>query len=130
MASFVAAKIEQSGAVESLTCLTTRCRLATFVSVFTSGIKKWPNVRRFVGAGLLLFVFLLPFHFHFSATAQVSKECSCVHGNRTQLALTAEISTCVPTLQTIPFIAQNISSWADEWANLQKVRGPPAPLSV
>jgi hypothetical protein len=110
--------------------LTSRYRLATFVSVFTSGIEKRSNVRRFVGAGLLLFVFLLPFHFHFSATAQVSKECSCVHGNRTQFALTADIATCAPALQTVPFIAQNISSWADEWATLQKVRGPPTTLSV
>jgi hypothetical protein len=110
--------------------LTSRKASARFGTVFIPRVRKPHNIRRFVSAVILLFVFFLPFHFHFSATAQVSKECSCVHGNRTQLALTADIPTCAPTLQNTLFIAQNISSWADEWAKLQKVRGPPATLSV
>jgi hypothetical protein len=110
--------------------LTNRKASARFGTVFIPGVKKPHNIRRLVSAAILFFVFFLPFHFHFSTTAQVSKECGCVQGNRTQLALTTDIPTCAPTLQTTLFIAENISSWADEWSKLQKVRGPPATLSV
>jgi hypothetical protein len=42
--------------------------------------------RRLVGAALLVFVFFLPLHFHAAnESRQLSHECSCVHGTRTQL---------------------------------------------
>jgi hypothetical protein len=57
------------------------------------------DVRRFIGAGILLFVFFLPLHFHsVAATAQVTKECSCVHGTRTEAGLAAAPVNWTPVL--------------------------------
>ncbi|MGB7948441.1 MAG: hypothetical protein WCH75_12225, partial [Candidatus Binatia bacterium] len=47
------------------------------------------DTRRFRLVSLLLFltVFFLPLHFHpVAATAHVTKECSCIHGTRTEMA--------------------------------------------
>ena len=45
------------------------------------------GARRLVGGVLLLFVSFLPLHFHaIDESRQLSHECSCVHGTRTQLA--------------------------------------------
>ena len=42
---------------------------------------------RIIGALLLLFFFFLPLHFHaIDESRQISHECSCYHGARTQLA--------------------------------------------
>ncbi|HWH80275.1 MAG TPA: hypothetical protein VNT76_23005 [Candidatus Binatus sp.] len=41
--------------------------------------------RRWVGVLLFCSVFFLPFHFHITAaTPQVTKECCCLYGSRTQ----------------------------------------------
>jgi hypothetical protein len=88
------------------------------------------NMRRAVSVATLLFVFFLPLHFHFSLTSQVVKECSCVHGTRTQLAPHADSPTVAPTLHGTVFITQYVFSWAGDWSMLQKVRGPPATFSV
>jgi hypothetical protein len=92
---------------------------------------KYPHdLRRFVGGGMLLFVFFLPLHFHFSVKGQVAKECSCVQGTRTQLALASEIPSCAPILQTGIFKSQDLVSRSAEWTRLRNVRAPPALLSV
>ena len=45
------------------------------------------GARRLVGAALLLFVVFLPLHFHpADESRQISHECNCIHGTRTQLA--------------------------------------------
>jgi hypothetical protein len=54
---------------------------------------------RFVSAGILLFVFFLPLHFHsVAAKAQVAKECSCVHGTRTVAGLAVAPVSWIPVL--------------------------------
>jgi hypothetical protein len=85
--------------------------------------------RRFLSAAVLLFVFFLPLHLHFSATAQISKECSCVQGTRTHLAPAADISNRTPTFEAALLIFQDVVFRSDEWTNFRKVRGPPSLLA-
>jgi len=95
------------------------------------GIKNPRQLRRFIGAGILLFVFFLPLHFHpVATTVQAAKECTCVHGTRAQLAPAPDLATYAPILRATLLIAQNVLFRADEWTHLQKVRGPPPSFSV
>jgi hypothetical protein len=62
--------------------------------------QKSAGARRLIGAAVLFFVFFLPLHFHFfSATAQLSQECSCYHGVRTQTGLTSAPADWAPSFQ-------------------------------
>jgi hypothetical protein len=62
--------------------------------------QKSAGARRLFGAILLFFVFFLPLHFHFfSATAQLTQECSCYHGVRTQTGLTSAPADWAPFFQ-------------------------------
>jgi hypothetical protein len=85
---------------------------------------------RFVSAAVVLFVFLLPFHFHFTVTPKLNNECSCLHGSRTQLAPAADTATFIPVVQTAFLIARFVSVQLEVWTKLQNVRAPPATLSV
>ena len=88
--------------------LTTRYRLASFDTVpFQCLRKKGPTSSRLIGAALLLFVFLLPFHLHFfTSTAQVAKECSCVHGTRTEAGLAPASTPWIPVLVAQPLASE------------------------
>jgi hypothetical protein len=98
--------------------------------VLRSSTHKSRRVKRTVSAAVLLFVFLLPLHFHFSGTPQITKECACIHGARTQLAFNADTGTSAPAFHATLLIAQDDSLWADEWTKLKHVRGPPVSLSL
>jgi hypothetical protein len=87
-------------------------------------------MRRAVSSATLLFVLFLPLHFHFSLTGQIAKECSCVHGTRTQLAPQTVSTALVPTLQFTIFAAPYLFTWVGDWSTSQKVRGPPSTISV
>ena len=92
--------------------------------------KRSLGVQQLLSAVLLLFVFFLPLHFHFSAAAQVSKECSCVHGTRTQLAL----DNAEPQVALTPHISistpQSTYAVVSHRVRSQYVRGPPATLRI
>ena len=98
--------------------------------MFASLTSKPDILPRIISVAALLFVFFLPLHFHFSASAAISKECSCIQGTRTQLALTADAWHGAPTYQTTYVITQDDLLWVDERTKLQPVRGPPASLSL
>lgn len=98
--------------------------------MFALGMKAKTRMRRLVSAAVLVFVFFLPLHFHFSLTSQVAKECSCIHGMRTQLAAHVDSPTIVPMFVVTGVAAYHEFSWAGDWSTLQKVRGPPTALSV
>ena len=87
------------------------------------------QICRLVSAALLLFVFFLPLHIHFSSNAKLAKECACLQGSRTQLALGAP-PAYVPIISVQPVVVQTNSSRSFECIKLQFARGPPAPLSV
>jgi hypothetical protein len=115
--------------VETL-LLTQAGPLATFDTVSILAKTTSFSVRRAVSVATLLFVFFLPLHFHFSLTTQVSKECSCVHGTRTKLVPHDDSAGTAPILPVTMVAARYEFSWAGDWSTLQKVRGPPLPLSV
>jgi len=86
--------------------------------------------RRWIGAIVFLALFFLPLHFHLSFAAQISKECSCVHGTRTQLALhdNEPILAPPPCIAILtPLFSQSVVS---QQTRSPYVRGPPATLSA
>jgi hypothetical protein len=85
---------------------------------------------RVVSVALLLFVFLLPLHFHFSFAAQVTKECSCIHGTRAQLAPPSESATAAQMPLVAVLAAIREFSRPGDWTALPNVRGPPVILSI
>jgi hypothetical protein len=98
--------------------------------VFTSAVKNPWSRRRLLSIGLLLFIFFLPLHFHFSPASQLSKECSCAQGTRKQLALSENAPISFSQLQTIYVTILSTSVWIDSYSRPQKVRGPPFTVSL
>jgi hypothetical protein len=86
---------------------------------------------RLVSLLLFLTVFFLPLHFHpVAATAQVAKECSCVHGTRTQADLAVAPVGWTPVL-TAQLVASEFFDCLS-YVRFQKhgIRAPPSqPLS-
>lgn len=54
--------------------------------------------RRWISVFLFLAIFVLPLHFHVAtaSTAQINKECSCLHGSRTQTGQVAAPTFNIP----------------------------------
>jgi hypothetical protein len=88
------------------------------------------NIQRFVGAVVVLFVFLLPFHIHSIGTPKLNKECSCLQGARTHLAPAANVASLTPILEIAFWIVPGVWPTADDSTTLQNVRAPPDSLSV
>jgi hypothetical protein len=78
-----------------------------------------------VGLALLLFVFFLPLHFHFSQDSQLSKECSCAQGTRKQLALSDNAPISFSPLRAISVTVPSTSVWIESHSRPQNVRAPP-----
>ena len=82
---------------------------------------------RLVSLLLFLTVFFLPLHFHpAAATAHVTKECSCIHGARTEMGMApVQVDWTPPIRQDFyePFELQLSSELV---ASLQPIRAPPA----
>jgi hypothetical protein len=85
---------------------------------------------RAVSVAVLLLVFFLPLHFHISSAAQVTQDCSCVHGTRAQLAPPSGSATAAPVLLVTVPAARTEFSWPGDWSVLQNVRAPPGLLSA
>lgn len=89
------------------------------------------NSRRLAAVVLLLAVFFLPLHFHFfTLTAQLSKECSCVHGNRTQIGLAPATTDWTPIFQPsfLTVYEAQVLAWFS--VNSHAIRAPPAIYSL
>jgi len=84
--------------------------------------------RRLVGAALLVFVFFLPLHFHAAESRQLSHECSCVHGTRTQLgsAPSSVIAAVAPVVLFV--IAERAESLVSLAVESAFARAPPISL--
>jgi hypothetical protein len=98
--------------------------------MFFSGVRNSNSIHCFISAAVVLFVFLLPFHFHSSVTPKPNNECSCLQGSRTQLAPVAGVATFAPVVQFTFLIPQVVLLQLEDWTKLQNVRAPPATLSV
>jgi hypothetical protein len=89
------------------------------------------SARRLIGAILLAFLVFLPLHYHaVTPTSQLAKECSCVHGTRTQLVLHGDSPAVTPVLLATVLAVQYVPPWAGDWSKLQNVRGPPSTTSL
>jgi len=88
------------------------------------------SLRHIISVAALLFVFFLPLHSHFSGSPLISKECSCIQGTRTHLAVAADTWNLAPTYRVTYVIAQDDVLWLNERPKLQRVRAPPTSLSV
>ena len=82
---------------------------------------------RLVGLALFLTVFFLPLHFHpTEATAHVAKECTCVHGARTEMGMAPVFADWAPPGQYFVegFFQPRLSSRLI--VAFQSIRAPPA----
>src|SRR5688572_8015162 len=76
---------------------------------------------------LVLAVFFLPFHGHANlGTAQVSKECACVHGSRSEMG--APLATISPAPLFIEFFHESREPLVVSYETLsfRSIRAPPA----
>jgi hypothetical protein len=99
--------------------------------VFIPRMKNLRDLRRFVGAGMLLSVFFLPLHFHsVTVTAQVAKECGCLYGSRTQAGLTATHSISLPVLVWQPVRTESHEYFGSFVGTQWHSRAPPVTISL
>ena len=88
------------------------------------------TVSRILCAATLLFVFFLPLHFHFSLSPQLSSQCSCLHGARTQLVLHDAAPAIVPAAHFAILLEAQSDEWNFTAPQRPFVRGPPLSLPV
>ncbi len=98
--------------------------------MYFPGMRKTLKGRQVVSALALVFVFFLPFHFHFSIASQVTKECSCLQGTRAQLAPTASPLALVRQLWISRVADLPVYIWLEDESAQQHVRGPPSLASL
>jgi hypothetical protein len=85
------------------------------------------QLSRWISAIVFVSIFALPLHFHASAqTSQVTKECSCLHGTRTQLGLVAAAVQCAPILHFDLEPSLESQCFSQVVVDLAKIRAPPA----
>jgi hypothetical protein len=81
---------------------------------------------RAVGVFLLLAVFFLPLHYHpANATSQINQQCSCLHGARTQIALTAVTPQWLSPLLVFTHESFEPQLVSQVIASFQSIRAPP-----
>ena len=87
---------------------------------------------RWLGVFLALAVFLLPLHFHVTLAnaSQVTKECGCLHGTRTQAAIAAAVPQSALSVEPTAVVVDKESLSCKTWSEPQKVRGPPSLTSL
>ena len=86
---------------------------------------------RAVGAVLFLCVFLLPLHLHaYTATPELQKECSCLHGSRTQLGSLPGVAPAAPLLWTSAVVAKEPVLYFACSFELRTIRAPPSIYSL
>jgi hypothetical protein len=81
---------------------------------------------RLIGAFFFLFIFFLPFHFHpITSVPELSHECSCVYGTRTQIGLgPAPLVLIVSaSFSLVAFDTSEAPSKVD--VEFESARGPP-----
>jgi hypothetical protein len=76
---------------------------------------------------LFLTVFFLPLHFHpVATTAHVTKECSCIHGVRTEMGMAPAQIDSTPLIQQVPYESFELQFFSGLVSTLQLIRAPPA----
>jgi hypothetical protein len=81
---------------------------------------------RIIGALLFVAVFFLPLHFHAAPTAtEMSTECSCAHGTRTQSGLAPVSTDCTPCVYAISVSLSQPQYSAFYTTLVESIRAPP-----
>jgi hypothetical protein len=94
---------------------------------FCSGLTR----QRLVSAVLFFFVFFLPLHLHpYTSTPEVQKECSCLHGNRTQLGSLPDLVPAAPLLWASFLVPQEPVLDFSCSFELRTIRAPPSIYSL
>ena len=96
------------------------------MTVVSSGVSAPWHVR-LVGLVLFLTVFCLPLHFHpATATAHVTKECSCIHGARTEMGMAPVPVDWTPLIRQVSYESFERPLYSGLVATLQLIHAPPA----
>jgi hypothetical protein len=85
---------------------------------------------RLVCTATLLFLFFLPLHVHLSLSPQLSSQCSCLQGARTQFVVAEHAPTVVPAPQFGVLLEPQVCVWKSTTSPCQHVRGPPLASAV
>lgn len=87
--------------------------------------------QRVLGAVLFLCIFLLPLHLHaYTATPELQKECSCLHGSRTQLGSLPDVAPAAPLLWASFLVPKEpVLNFAFSF-ELRTIRAPPSIYSL
>src|SRR4249920_378122 len=86
-----------------------------------------PRHVRLVSLVLFLTVFFLPLHFHpVAATAHVTKECTCIHGARTEMGMAPVQVDWTPSIRQVFYESFELQLSSGLVATLQLIRAPPA----
>lgn len=83
---------------------------------------------RWFSVCLILAVFFLPLHFHVTSAiaSQVTKECICLHGSRTQANLTSASVVCAPVIVVCAVALVTQVEFDSESVRIPSSRAPPA----
>jgi hypothetical protein len=82
---------------------------------------------RLVSLVLFLTVFFLPLHFHpVAATSHVTKECSCIHGARTEMGMAPVQLDWTPPIRQVFYQSFEPQFFSGLVTPLQSIRAPPA----
>jgi hypothetical protein len=86
-----------------------------------------PRHVRLVSLVLFLTVFFLPLHFHpVAATAHVTKECTCIHGTRTEMGTAPVQVDWTPQIRQVFYESFELQLSSGLVTTLQLIRAPPA----
>ena len=87
--------------------------------------------RRFVGLFLFVAVFFLPLHFHVAVAApHVTKECSCLHGSRTEAGIAPLPALALPVVDHWPHEFISHSEFVFHVISSKASRAPPSLISL
>ena len=90
-----------------------------------------PGHLRVISLLLFLTVFFLPLHFHsVAAKAQVTKECSCVHGTRTEAGLAVAPFNWIPVLAAETVASEFLDCLSYGRFQIHGIRAPPLTSSL
>ena len=101
--------------------------LVSFSVVSRSGMKAGLRIRRAINLTILLFVFFLPLHFHAvtAGAAQITHECGCLHGTRTQVGITAAAGLWATSLFFVLHESFESQIASHTLTSFQSIRAPP-----
>jgi hypothetical protein len=100
--------------------------IESFVAAISSRASA-PRQVRLVSLLLFLTVFFLPLHFHpVASTTYVAKECSCIHGARTEMGMAPVQVDWTPPIRQVFYESFELQLSSGLVITLQLIRAPPA----